>query len=300
MRKYKKIVMSFIIVILLAGAGGYGYIFHVKAVKADEEKRIEEKIVRNAEEGMNKLYSNEKKEALAEDLSKQQIDDTLAKVKLIKDDKIKASMEKEIHNMLILFHFQKELGELLEKGVLVSNVKLSQITFLNKDFEQVKEINSRIASSFNRDVQLINTQFNTIQTVKKKVQSLFSNYQKLSVKADITESQYTSAMKMVGLIKNTQTKNKLVSQLDKVKSALVAKQRKEAEVKTADKDDYSKQTSTSEGRKPQSASKQIKRETGLASIVASSNTAKKTNQIVAVVASGTRAQITLLEKRNGT
>lgn len=316
MRNDKKIVITFIIIILLAGAGGYGFMSHANAVNANEQKLIEEmntQRIQAAKEEIIKLYANPKKEALAADLSKQKIDNALEKVKLVKDIKLKSSMENELSKILFLFNFQKEIRELLEKGVIANDVKLTQITTMNNNFDQVKVINSRIADTYKSNVQIINSQFNAIQAANKKVQSLFSDYKTLTVKGSVSKVQYSDAMKMVDSIKNTKAKNDLKNLLEKVNTVLVSKERKDAV-----KDNISKQNpsikekqqgpsnSSTKGKQQKTASisstssKVIKKETGLAAIVARSQTAKKTNQIVTVVASGTNAQVTLLEKRNGT
>ncbi|MGJ7923218.1 L,D-transpeptidase family protein [Neobacillus sp. LXY-4] len=116
---------------------------------------------------------------------------------------------------------------------------------------------------------------------------------------------YYDAKNSINDIKNIKVKDRFLSLLAKADSELIAKEEKEKQEKLRQQQENSSksqnQTKTSPTQTQQTNSNvQGQNLTDLASMVSKSGTANKTNQILTVVASGSTAQISLLEKNGGT
>jgi L,D-peptidoglycan transpeptidase YkuD (ErfK/YbiS/YcfS/YnhG family) len=309
-KKMTKYVIGTIVIFILVGIG-LTYT-HVQQVKAKEEKRVEEyhnQLIKSAKEMVANLYNNDKKEALANDISDKKIKKTLKKAEQVKDSALKNSLVKEVKSVAFLFKTKTEIDSLLFNGVLVESADAEKIVALSKSINEVKVINPSVYTSFKSVLDEINLQFNVIKTAKEKTFVMFSDPEAITVKGDITREMFNDAKGSIDSIKNTKVKESLASLVVKVEMALISKeeqekQKEQEKLKQQQLVNIKIQT-TVKTNSPQSqpltttSTGQIQVPTGLAGLVANSRTASKTNQIVTVVASGSSAKISLFEKNEG-
>ena len=316
MKKHRKIVIVVIIILLAAGVGLF-FNNHIEKVKAEEEKaKIQQEnkeLIETAQSQVAGLYVNENKDALAEGLTKEQIAAATEQTEKVKDEQIKKTLIEEINDISFLFDTKTTINGLLLDGVLIDDVDESQAASMNKAFAKAKSINEAIANTFSPQVDEINAQMDTIKNANQKVMSLFTDFNAQTVNEDVTRDQYNDAKNSVDPIKNIHTKENLSSYLTKVDSILKekeekakaeaeekAKQEEQAKLAAAQAQNVSTTTSTQSAAATQSNSAQAAAPASLAEYIASSSTATKTNQIVAVVASGTSAAVSLFEKSGDT
>jgi L,D-peptidoglycan transpeptidase YkuD (ErfK/YbiS/YcfS/YnhG family) len=302
MKKKTKYILGTIIILILAGFV-FTYITHVQRVEA-EEKRVEEynkQLIKSAKEMVANLYSDDKKEALANDISNKKIKSALKKAEQVKDASLKKSLVKEINDVAFLFKTKTELDGLLIEAVLVEIADEEKIAALSKSVDEVNAVNSEIYNGFKSVLDEINSQFNTIKTAKEKLSALFSDQATNAVRGDITRDMLNDAKGSIESIKNTNVKESFTSLVAKVESAIISKEEqeklKQQQIQNALKSQAQAKSSAPQSQTQASVSTgQVLAPTGLASFVASSRTASKTNQIVTVVASGSSAKISLFEK----
>lgn len=309
MGRKKKIILSTIITIIVGIGIGFAYLNHVQKVKAEEQKMIVEQnkqLIKSAKEVVGSLYTNDKKEALAEDISDEKIQEALTKAQQVKDTSSKKSLVKEINNVSFLFNVQTDIKSLLIDGVLIEDVDEAKLADLSKSVDKAKNINDKIYSTFNSNLEEISTQFNTIKTAKEKLLALFSDSETTIVKDDLTRDMFMDAKSSVDAIKNTKVKESFASLVAKIDSVLTAKEEKvkleqeQIALNTQNHDTQNHAKTSSPQSQTASSIGPGSNPTDLASIVASSSTANRTNQIVTVVASGSSAKVSLFEKNGAT
>jgi L,D-peptidoglycan transpeptidase YkuD (ErfK/YbiS/YcfS/YnhG family) len=300
MKQKSKYLLGIIIIFILAGSG-FAYVSHVQKVKAAEEQRI----IESAQEMVGNLYNNDKKEALADDISDKKISKAQNKTKQVKDISVQQSLVKEINNIAFLYKTKTEMDGLLIEGVLIEEADETKISAISKSVDKTKIINKKIYTTYKSNLEEINSQFNAVKTAKEKLLGLFSDPDASTVKNDITRDMYHDAKNSIDAIKNAKVKEGFSGLLAKADSELTVKEEKEKQEKLRQQQlenaakTQNQQKLNSTPTSTQSTA-QVQNPTDLASIVARSGTANKTNQIVTVVASGSTAKISLLEKSGGT
>ncbi|WP_051120151.1 L,D-transpeptidase family protein [Bacillus sp. 1NLA3E] len=300
MGKRKTIMFSMIIIFILIGMG-FSYVHHIQKVKAAEQKKTEEyndQLIKSAKEMVGNLYANDKKEALATDISDEKIKKALNKVGQVKDVSLKKTLVKEINNVAFLLKVQTDLASLLIDGVLIEGADEEKIAALSKNVDKVKPINPKIYNTFNSVLEEISTQFNTIKTAKEKLSALFTDLETSTVKDDITRDMFNDAKSSIDSIKNKKVKESFASLIAKVDSSLTSKEKQEKLKQEQQNALNTQNQAKTSSPQSQVATSNVQSPTDLASFVAGSKTASKTNQIVTVVANGSSAKISLFEKND--
>lgn len=195
----------------------------------------------------------------------------------------------------------------------------------SKELKASNETTSFYGAVYN-GIVLAEEQVNQIEKTKEVVGALYSNEK---VTDQVTRTSYETAKKEVEAVKNETakksfelalkamdeklTKEEMIAENEK-KNAQAEKTKQQSQDATAENtelvsnDDQSnttpkKTSQTSDKSSQDTASEaneaEIETETGLAKYIANSPTAKKSNQILGVVGSGSNAKVHLFEKSNG-
>lgn len=297
MKRKSKFIIGSIILFVIVGIS-LSYVNHVQKVKAAEDKRI----IQTGKEMVKGLYSNRKKEALANDISNKKIAKALTYAKQLKDP-LKKTLIKEINNIACLYKTKTDLDSILLDGVLIEDAQEKDITTITKSVDKTKSLNEQIYNLYKIELDEIISQFNIVKTANEKLLALFSDPEKTTVKNDVTRDMYLDAKKSIDSIKNHNIKETSLSLVAKVDSVLLEKEKQEMarqqQINNSSKTSNQTLSNTNQAQQTK-AGNPVQNSTDLASIVAKSSTANKTNQIVTVVASGSSAQISLLEKNGST
>lgn len=294
-QKYFIGALIFLILVVMA----FSYANYVQKVEAAEK---EQRIIDSTKAMIENLYKNTKKDALASDVSDKKISKALNNAKLVKDSSLRESLVKEINNIAFLHKTKSEIDSILIDGVLIEEAEEAQIVTLSKSVDKIQKMNPKIYATYKNNLEEINLQLNTMKTAKEKLLALFSDPETTTVKNDITRDMYHAAKNSIDAIKNETVKNSYLNLVAKADSKLIEKEEKVKQEKLrqeqlANLTKNQEQTKTNSTlTQPTQTSIQGQNPTDLASIVAKSRTATKTNQIVTVVASGSTAKISLLEK----
>lgn len=302
---------------LVGGAyGGY------KVYEHRQEQHLEQQqlnTIKDLQNSVITLYKDTKKELLAENINQMKIDQVKQDLQCQKENSFSlhnkkkfASIKVDLRNAEKMFQLQEEAGQLLdENGVLTENANIASVEEYASELHRIKPL---FVETVFLKINEAKTQQNDILVATDSVNSLFVTEERKEVKDDIIRGPYDAAVNAVNKIKQEKAKRELSVFLEQVnrfitqKEVLAAKAQEESQKQALENKatNYSTNTTNSSisalsstNSTNSSVQTNMKEETVLEQLIASSKTAQKTNQIVTVVASGTSATVTLLEKNNG-
>lgn len=203
----------------------------------------------------------------------------------------------------------------------VENVKKEDDS---EELKENKETTSFYGAVYN-GIVLAEEQVNQIEKAKEVVGALYSNEK---VSDQVTRTSYETAKKEVEAVKNETakksfelalkamdeklTKEEMIASENEKKNAQAEKSKQQSQDSTTENTELvsndnqsnttpktTSQTSDKSSDDTASEASQAETETGLAKYIANSPTAKKSNQILGVVGSGSNAKVHLFEKSNG-
>lgn len=307
--------------LLVGGAyGGYKVYEHKQEQQLEQQQLNTIKALQNS---VTTLYKDLKKELLAENINQKKIDQVKQELQK-KEKSFSLDNQKKFDSLLVdiqhaenMYKLQEESSQLLdENGVLKENANIAKVEEYASELHKIKPL---FVETVTVKINEAKTQQTDIVDATNSVNSLFVKEDRKEVKDDVIRGHYDAAVNAVNKIKQEKAKQELSVFLNVVnsfitqKEALAAKAQeelqKQALLKKAQEESQKQalansstaanpsiNASSSTNSSPQSVTNN--EVSALAQLVASSRTAQKTNQIVTVVASGTSATVTLLEKRN--
>jgi L,D-peptidoglycan transpeptidase YkuD (ErfK/YbiS/YcfS/YnhG family) len=309
---------------LVGGAYGGYKVYEHRQEQQIEQEQLE--TIHALQKSVSTLYKDAKKELLAETINQKKIDQVKREVQSQEEESFSLDNKKKFDRLLVefanaenMYQLQEEAGQLLdENGDLKENASIAKVEEHASELHKIKPL---FVETVFVKINEAKTQQTDIIDATNVVNSLFVKEDRKDVKDEVIRGHYDAAVNAVNKIKQEKAKQELTVSLDQVntfvtqKEVLAAKAQEELqkqELLKKEQEESQKQalakgntstaanSSISASSSTNSAGQSVSNNGGsaLAQLVASSNTAQKTNQIVTVVASGTSATVTLLEKNN--
>ncbi|WP_096911883.1 toxin Cry1Ac domain D-VI-related protein [Neobacillus jeddahensis] len=276
-----------------------------------------------AQTAINQLFSDKEHEILADDVNEALLKENQNKLQLVDDKTKRAGLNKELQKAKSLFEAEelakKRVSALMKNGVMVDQITTAQ---LDETQTLVTRLTDKtLKTQLQSIIDQAKEQWNVLTRATEAVTALFTDASHHSLIEKVDRKTYTDVKALVDPIQNQSKKQALTELLasadtllterekEQEKAKAVAEAAAKAEAMEAVNDSQTSSESHASGNQsstPKSNSVQTpstnqsvgQQETDFAKIVASSKTAQRTDQIVTVVASGTRATVTLWEKSN--
>ncbi len=274
---------------------------------------IERKVI-DIQKDVDALYADEKKEMLVDGITQKELNYVDAAVKKVEDQKMPSETDKTLNRAKKelamaeeMFDLQGKVNALLdETGALVENADIESVEKLASNLEKEKK---KFVDEQRVIIEEAKAQQLAITNTVNLVNALFTSPERTEVATTATRAEYDSTKAMVDSLKQVSTKQALTSSLDQVNAKLteqetVAQANAAAEAEKQ-KAQQGSNTSGSNGSTATSNDSNVasnsgaQDQAGFAGIVAGSQTAQKTDQIITTVANGTSAEVTFWEESNG-
>lgn len=317
MKVSKKILMPAIIVvsILFFSAVACAYTNFSTVSKADEtEPTSSSSSYKSEEKALLSLYSSDKKEAFATDLSSKKIEEVKGQLNKIENNTVKSKLLKELNQVEFLYETHTLIDNSIPDNVLKDDFTEEDSETINNRYDKATNYNKIIAQNDSNKIDSINQQFEDIKNAKTTVHSLFINENEDSLIETVTQEDFVNSRNLIDVVQNTKEKNSLNDTYDKAvnlfdnkdelvtdsSSSTVNEEVKDGVIPTNNEQTAQTNNSTTSSSAANSDNApQEKKQTGIEGIIASSPSAQYTDQIIGVVASGSSADVYLFEKNSG-
>lgn len=229
MDKKRKIIIGVSIAISLVILGGGALGFHYTSVKAEEKEQAqqEKNEIKEVQKEINSYFSNAKKENLADNVTKEDLDNLSNKIKKLPKKNLDYMQEiqvltKDFTDLTNMFLAKKNVDSLLDgQQVLVSgaNIEMAQT-----DVDILKDKKPVFVEEQQKIINEAKSQEKVIKEAQGKVNDLFKDVNKVTVKSDVSRDTYNAAKESVSKIKNKDIQANLTKELDKVNAYLTKKE----------------------------------------------------------------------------
>lgn len=228
MDKKRKIIIGVSIAISLVILGGGALGFHYTSVKAEEKEQAQQEKdeIKAVEKEINRYFSNTKKENLAENVTKKNLDNLSNKIKKLPKN-LDYTQEiqvitKDFTDLTNMFLAKKHVDSLLDdQQVLVSgaNIEMAQ-----NDIDRLKDKKPVFVEEQQKIINEAKSQEKVIKEAQEKVNAFFDDLNKATVKSNVSRDTYNAAKEAVSKIKNKDIQANLTKELDKVNAYLTKKE----------------------------------------------------------------------------
>ncbi|EAE3734139.1 hypothetical protein HCJ52_13840 [Listeria sp. FSL L7-1485] len=228
MDKKRKIIIGVSIAISVVILGGGALGFHNYSVKAEEKEQAQQEKdeIKAVKKEINRYFSNTKKENLAENVTKEDLEILSNKIKKLPKNldytqEIQA-ITKDFTDLTNMFLAKKHVDSLLDdQQVLVSgaNIEMAQT-----DVDILKDKKPVFVEEQQKIINEAKAQDESIKEAQEKVNAFFDDVNKATVKSNVSRDTYNAAKEAVSKIKNKDIQANLTKELDKVNAYLTKKE----------------------------------------------------------------------------
>lgn len=243
----KKPLIAVSIAAVLIGFGGYAAYANGKEKEQIQQEQIQKQVdtIQDLQSNVDKLYKDNKKEFLSENITKENMD--LVQEKLKKQEKIDFTPEnkkkfqqinKDVEHAKSMFGLQSSVKSLLDdKGALNEDAK---IDVAEKQAEELKKVKVLFVDVQQKIIDEAKRQQKEIEDATTAIHNLFTTPEKTEVKGDVTREIYNEAAKLIENIKQEKKKQELSASLSQIDQVL--KDREEAASKKKQEEEKQKAT----------------------------------------------------------
>lgn len=316
----KWLVGSICAVALLLGGG----LVYANATNKQQEKEsaqaeiaLRESTIKDVEKSVIALYSNDKKEDFAKDLTNQKINDVKIEVKKIDDKKVKEKLNTELKQLEFMLETKGIIQSFLPNDILKDDVTADNVNTLGEKYDESLSYNKKITEKKKPTLEEISKQFNEIKSANDKTNLLFLDESKEQLAENVTQEDIENVENLIKVIKNEKAKSEITVNYEKAFTIYWAKEDAKTSEEKEGESKSEETTAVSETKANSGTSENTTTNTtgstgntggetqggnapvaqgGIEGLIAQSPTASYTDQIVAVVASGASAQVYLFEK----
>ncbi|MDP4106647.1 MAG: toxin Cry1Ac domain D-VI-related protein [Bacillota bacterium] len=300
MKKKTTIIILTLIVVIFASFGGYrAYASHLDYLHYQE-----------ARGAINKLYSDKNHKILSKEVNEAIFTTVQKKIDKVDDKDNKLKLNKLLKTAKYEFKTEavvkKNVSALFKNGILQDNVSSLQIEKTQVEVNQLED--KTLQTNLQKKLDEAKGQLTKQINAQDAVTALFVDTAHTKLVEQVNRDMYNHAKQLADLIRNEKKKKELTDLLVTADTLLSNAEKEQSEAKAKEEERKKMAANVTDAQStssqiPVSSSSTIpsstQQETGFAQIVANTKTAQRTDQIITVVASGTNAKITLLEKNNG-
>ncbi|HHQ0190802.1 TPA: toxin Cry1Ac domain D-VI-related protein [Listeria monocytogenes] len=228
MDKKRKIIIGVSIAISLVILGGGALGFHNYSVKAEEKEQAQQEKdeIKAVKKEINRYFSNTKKENLAENVTKEDLEILSNKIKKLPKNldytQEIQTITKDFTYLTNMFLAKKHVDSLLDdQQVLVSgaNIEMAQ-----NDIDRLKDKKPVFVEEQQKIINEAKSQEKVIKEAQEKVNAFFEDVNKATIKSNVSRDTYNAAKEAVSKIKNKDIQANLTKELDKVNAYLTKKE----------------------------------------------------------------------------
>ncbi|WP_066226341.1 toxin Cry1Ac domain D-VI-related protein [Heyndrickxia sporothermodurans] len=241
----KKLVVAGLLTVGLISSGVaiFSYNNHVHAVEAKKIETLQKETVNRIQEKVNKLYKDDQKSFLSDNLSQEKFDNIQKELDRQKGKEFQVKYAAKLNTAIMdfgyasnMFTLQNTVNSLFDnKGAIAGNVNFDLI---DKKVEELKDIKPLFVTQQQKLISNGKGQLMKIKKAKDKINQLFLDSDHNQIKSKVNREDYNESKKLVQEIKSERIRKNLSKLLYKIDQQLKAK---EEVVKSAE-NDQEKQT----------------------------------------------------------
>ncbi|WP_312473494.1 toxin Cry1Ac domain D-VI-related protein [Neobacillus sp.] len=248
MKKKKFWLVLLTAVIAIGVSSGFAYSQKVEAEKARiEVKQKEIETINRIQSKINKLFKDDQKEFLAEDITQDNFDVIQSSLKDQEGKEFEIENAGKLNTAIMDFGYAQNMFELQnlvnnlldDKGAVVENATFDAV---DKKVEELKDIKPKFVAEQQKIIDEEKQQVKQIKEATEKVNQMFASAEQKEIKSDVSRDGYNQVKEEINKIKQEKAKTDLSEALNKVDQYLLVREEAEKKAKEAQLTQSNKQT----------------------------------------------------------
>ena len=202
-KRFKKFIMILGVILLVSVVF---FVYH----KYDEKQQY---IYSNVENSLSSLYSNYKKSIPNDDVTVEDVNKVIEKIKQLNDSTKKEKILNKAKSLKKYILVRDDMNNWFEEDVLKSDITEDDVSEMENS---VNSLDTTYKSLLNSSLKKMKKQFKYIQELEEAVTGLFTDDTRTVIKNDVTRDMYEDVLKKVDNVLQDDIKEKERKVLNKV------------------------------------------------------------------------------------